>query len=110
MNQPRGKESERMKSSPWMELPPPVARHVRQQLEAVDWDAAVQQLRSVCTDCPARQQDADEICLACPFDGLACMAATVALKARIAKMQAKSQSSKKNEKLTIAKQQKDGNK
>lgn len=84
-----------MKSSPWMELPPPVARHVRQQLEAVDWDAAVQQLRSVCTDCPARQQDADEICLTCPFDGLACMAATVALKARIAKMQAKSQSSKK---------------
>ena len=84
-----------MKSSPWMELPPPVARHVRQQLEAVDWDAAVQQLRSVCTDCPARQQDADEICLACPFDGLACMAATVALKARIAKMQAKSQNTKK---------------
>lgn len=84
-----------MKSSPWMELPPPVARHVRQQLEAVDWDAAVQQLRSVCTDCPARQQDADEICLACPFDGLACMAATVALKARIAKMQAKSKNGKK---------------
>lgn len=84
-----------MKSSPWMELPPPVARHVRQQLEAVDWDAAVQQLRSVCTDCPARQQDADEICLACPFDGLACMAATVALKAKIAKMQAKSKNGKK---------------
>lgn len=84
-----------MKSSPWMELPPPVARHVRQQLEAVDWDAAVQQLRSVCTDCPARQQDADEICLACPFDGLACMAATVALKARIAKIQAKSKNGKK---------------
>lgn len=81
--------------SPWMELPPPVARHVQQQLEAVDWDAAVQQLRSVCTDCPARQQDADEICLACPFDGLACMAATVALKARIAKMQAKSKNGKK---------------
>lgn len=81
--------------SPWMELPPPVARHVQQQLEAVDWDAAVQQLRSVCTDCPARQQDADEICLACPFDGLACMAATVALKARIAKMQTKSKNGKK---------------
>lgn len=78
-----------------MELPPPVARHVRQQLETIDWDAAVQQLRSVCADCPARQQDADEICLACPFDGLACMAATVALKARIAKMQAKSKNGKK---------------
>lgn len=84
-----------MKSSPWMELPPPVARHVRQQLETIDWDAAVQQLRSVCADCPARQQDADEICLACPFDGLACMAATVALKAKIAKMQAKSKNGKK---------------
>ena len=84
-----------MKSSPWMELPPPVARHVRQQLETIDWDAAVQQLRNVCADCPARQQDADEICLACPFDGLACMAATVALKARIAKMQAKSKNGKK---------------
>lgn len=91
-----------MKSSPWMELPPPVARHVRQQLEAVDWDAAVQQLRSVCTDCPARQQDADEICLACPFDGLACMAATVTLKARIAKVQAKSQNTKK-EKSSLSK-------
>lgn len=84
-----------MKSSPWMELPPPVARHVRQQLETIDWDAAVQQLRSVCADCPARQQDADEICLACPFDGLACMAATVALKAKIAKMQAKSKNGEK---------------
>lgn len=84
-----------MKSSPWMELPPPVARHVRQQLETIDWDAAVQQLRSVCADCPARQQDADEICLACPFDGLACIAATVALKAKIAKMQAKSKNGKK---------------
>lgn len=81
--------------SPWTELPPPVARHVRQQLETVDWDAALQQLRSVCADCPARQQGNDEICLACPFDELACMAATVALKARIAKMQAKSQNSKK---------------
>jgi hypothetical protein len=73
--------------SPWTELPPPVARHVRQQLETVDWDAALQQLRSVCADCPARQQGNDEICLACPFEGLACMAATVTLKARVAKIQ-----------------------
>lgn len=93
-----------------MELPPPVARHVRQQLEAVDWDAAVQQLRSVCTDCPARQQDADEICLACPFDGLACMAATVALKARIAKMQAKSKNGKKVKSSLSQIAEKSGNK
>lgn len=75
--------------SPWTELPPPVARHVRQQLETVDWDAALQQLRSVCADCPARQQDNDEICLACPFEGLACMAATVSLKAKVAKLEKK---------------------
>lgn len=71
-------------------MPPPVARHVRQQLETVDWDAALQQLRSVCADCPARQQDNDEICLACPFEGLACMAATVSLKAKVAKLEKKS--------------------
>lgn len=81
--------------TPWSELPPPVAQYVRQKLVAVDWDVTLQQLRSICADCPARQQDADEICLACPFDGLACMAATVALKARVAKMQAKSQNTKK---------------
>lgn len=75
--------------SPWTELPPPVARHVRQKLETVNWDAALQQLRNVCTDCPARQQDNDEICLACPFEGLACMAATVSLKAKVAKLEKK---------------------
>lgn len=75
--------------SPWTELPPPVARHVRQQLETVDWEAALQQLRSVCADCPARQQDNEEICLACPFEGLACMAATVSLKAKVAKLEKK---------------------
>lgn len=81
--------------TPWSELPPPVAQYVRQKLETVDWDAALQQLRSVCADCPARQQDDDEICLACPFEGLACMAATVSLKSKIAKTQAKSQKRKK---------------
>lgn len=75
--------------SPWTELPPPVARHVRQQLETVDWDAALQQLRNVCADCPARQQGNDEICFACPFEGLACMAATVSLKAKVAKLEKK---------------------
>lgn len=75
--------------SPWTELPPPVARYVQQQLEAVDWEGALQQLRSVCADCPARQQDTDDICLACPFEGLACMAATVSLKAKMAKLEKK---------------------
>lgn len=75
--------------SPWTELPPPVARHVRQKLETVDWDAALQQLRNVCADCPARQQGNDEICLACPFEGLACMAATVSLKAKVSRLEKK---------------------
>ena len=66
-----------------------MARHVRQQLETVDWDAALQQLRNVCADCPARQQGNDEICLACPFEGMACMAATVSLKAKVAKLEKK---------------------
>lgn len=73
--------------SPWTELPPPVARHVRQKLETVDWDAALQQLRNVCADCPARQQGDETPCLACPFEGLACMAATVSLKAKVAKLE-----------------------
>ena len=80
-----------MKKSPWTELPPPVARHVQKQLDAVDWETALQQLRSVCADCPARQQDKEEICLACPFDGLACMAATVSLKAKVEKLRSKAQ-------------------
>lgn len=81
--------------TPWSELPPPVAQYVRQKLVTVDWDVTLQQLRSICADCPARQQDNEEICLACPFEGLACMAATVSLKAKIAKEQAKSQKRKK---------------
>ena len=70
-------------------MPPPVARHVRQQLEQVDWEAALRQLRGVCADCPARQQGDEEPCLACPFEGLACMAATVSLKAKVAKLEKK---------------------
>lgn len=77
--------------SPWTELPPPVARHVRQKLETVDWDAALQQLRNVCADCPARQQGDETPCLACPFEGLACTAAMVSLKAKVAKLERKAQ-------------------
>lgn len=94
MNQTRGKGNDSMKN-PWSELPPPVASYVQKKLETVDWETALQQLRSVCADCPARQLDDEEICLACPFEGLACMAATVSLKAKIAKTQAKSQKRKK---------------
>lgn len=75
--------------NPWSELPPPVARHVKRQLAAVDWDGALQQLREVCKDCPAREMDDENICLACPFEGLAVQAATITLKAKIAKIQNK---------------------
>lgn len=81
--------------SPWTELPPQVESYVKKKLVTVDWNAALEQLRSVCADCPARQQGKeDEVCLACPFEGLACMAATVSLKAKVEKLKAKSQKRK----------------
>lgn len=87
--------------SPWTELPPQVESYVKKKLVAVDWNTALEQLRSVCADCPARQQGKeDEVCLACPFDGLACMAATVSLKAKVEKLKAKSQK-RKNIKTTM---------
>lgn len=78
--------------SPWTELPPQVESYVKKKLVAVDWNAALEQLRSVCADCPARQQGKEEeVCLACPFEGLACMAATVSLKAKVEKLRNKAQ-------------------
>lgn len=78
--------------SPWTELPPQVESYVKKKLVAVDWNAALEQLRSVCADCPARQQGKEEeVCLACPFEGLACMAATVSLKAKVEKLRSKAQ-------------------
>lgn len=77
--------------SPWTELPPQVESYVKKKLVTVDWETALQQLRSVCADCPARQQDKEDICLACPFEGLACMAATVSLKAKVEKLRSKAQ-------------------
>lgn len=78
--------------SPWTELPPQVESYVKKKLVAVDWNAALEQLRSICADCPARQQGKEEeVCLACPFEGLACMAATVSLKAKVEKLRSKAQ-------------------
>lgn len=80
--------------NPWENLPPSVERHVKRQLETVDWDTPLKQLRSVCADCPAREMDDDEICLACPFEGVASAAATLSMKSKLAKLECKSQKRK----------------
>lgn len=68
-------------------LPPNVERHVRQQLKKRDWEHLLSDLRTMCADCPAeRDQD---ICINCPLEGIALDAATLTLKARVARLQEK---------------------
>lgn len=69
------------------ELPPAVQRHVSKQLRAHDWDSLLSDLRTLCADCPA-DNDPD-ICMCCPLEGIALDAATLTLKARVAKLQHK---------------------
>lgn len=69
------------------ELPPAVQRHVSAQLRAHDWDRLLSDLRTLCADCPA-DNDPD-ICMCCPLEGIALDAATLTLKARVAKLQHK---------------------
>lgn len=69
------------------ELPPAVQRHVSAQLRAHDWDSLLSDLRALCADCPA-DNDPD-ICMCCPLEGIALDAATLTLKARVAKLQHK---------------------
>ena len=75
------------------ELPPKVAAHVQQQLLLHDWDAKLQELTHLCEGCPARP--GDDVCDYCPLEGAALTAATIAMRARIAKLQAASQNGKK---------------
>lgn len=75
------------KRNQWPELPPPVAAHVQQQLVRQDWETLLSDLRTLCADCPA---DGDpDICISCPLEGIALDAATLTLKARVAKLQHK---------------------
>jgi hypothetical protein len=74
------------------ELPPKVEAHVQRQLERADWDRLLRDLRTMCADCPA-DRDPD-ICVNCPLEGIAIDAATLTLRAQIAKMR-KSQTGKK---------------
>lgn len=68
-------------------LPPPVAAHVQRQLVRHDWERLLSDLRTLCADCPA-DRDPD-ICINCPLEGIATDAATLTLRARVAKIQHK---------------------
>lgn len=74
------------------ELPPKVEAHVQRQLERADWERLLRDLRTMCADCPADRDP--EICVNCPLEGIAIDAATLTLRAQIAKLQ-KSKTSKK---------------
>lgn len=75
------------KRNQWPELPPPVAAHVQQQLVRQDWETLLSDLRTLCADCPAGGDP--DICISCPLEGIALDAATLTLKARVAKLQHK---------------------
>jgi len=76
-----------MKRKPDNSLPPPVAAHVQRQLVRHDWERLLSDLRNLCADCPAdRDQD---VCINCPIEGIAMDAATLTLRARVAKLQHK---------------------
>lgn len=74
------------------ELPPKVEAHVQRQLERADWERLLRDLRTLCADCPADRDP--EICVNCPLEGIAIDAASLTLKAQIAKLQ-KSKNRKK---------------
>lgn len=76
-----------MKQRPDNSLPPPVAAHVQRQLVRHDWERLLSDLRTLCADCPA-DRDPD-ICINCPLEGIATDAATLTLRARVAKIQHK---------------------
>lgn len=76
-----------MKRKPDNSLPPPVAAHVQRQLVRHDWERLLSDLRNLCADCPADREP--DICINCPLEGIATDAATLTLKARVAKLQHK---------------------
>lgn len=69
------------------ELPGPVAAHVRAKLISTDWERLLWELRELCDGCPA--QGEPDTCADCPLQGMALAAATLTLKARLVKLQAK---------------------
>lgn len=69
------------------ELPGAVAAHVRAKLIATDWEKQLRELRELCDGCFS--QGEPEICADCPLQGMALAAASLTLKARLVKLQAK---------------------
>lgn len=67
------------------DLPPLVAAYVQRQLVRQDWEQLLSDLRTLCADCPAARDP--DVCSRCPLEGIALDAATLALKARVAKLQ-----------------------
>lgn len=80
------------------ELPGPVSAHVTAKMTATDWAALLRDMRSLCEGCPAEGNP--EICISCPLEGIATAAATLTLKARLLKIEQKSQK-RKTAKTTI---------
>lgn len=74
------------------ELPGPVSAHVTAKIVATDWETLLRDMRTLCEGCPA-EGDPD-ICISCPLEGMAAAAVTLTLKARILKIERKSQKRK----------------
>lgn len=74
------------------ELPGPVSAHVTAKITATDWTTLLRDMRTLCEGCPAEGDP--EICISCPLEGIATAAATLTLKARLLKIEAKSQKRK----------------
>lgn len=74
------------------ELPGPVSAHVTAKIAATDWGALLRDMRTLCAGCPAEGDP--EICISCPLEGIATAAATLTLKARLLKIEQKSQKRK----------------
>lgn len=86
------------------ELPGPVSAHVTAKMTATDWAALLRDMRSLCEGCPAEGNP--EICISCPLEGIATAAATLTLKARLLKIEQKSQK-RKTVKTTIDRSEKE---
>lgn len=82
------------------ELPGDVAAHVRAKLIATDWEKQLRELRELCDGCPA--QGEPDICADCPLQGMALAAATLTLKARLVRLQAKGAAKAKRPKKASA--------
>ena len=80
------------------ELPGPVSAHVTAKITATDWATLLHDMRTLCAGCPAEGDP--EICISCPLEGMATAAETLTLKARLLKIEAKSQK-RKTMKTTI---------